>query len=435
MTTDLASLVDWEQGLISPRIFADDDIYQAELERLFARTWLFLAHESQIPNSGDYFSTFMGQDPVVVVRQGDGSIRAFLNVCRHRGARVCRTDAGTARAFTCPYHGWTYGVDGTLVSVPDLDAAYQGRLEIGDWGLIEVTQLDSYGGLIFGCWDESAPSLIDYLGDACFYLEPLLDRREGGSTVFGDVVKWEFTGNWKLAAEQFAGDMYHAQSTHSSALGALHFDMEESPPAPDYGMIPARQYSSRYGHGCGIMLVPMLPEMSSGDPTLTAYAMEIQDEVTARVGPNRISGPAHLTLFPNLSYTNGSLRVWHPKGPNQFETWAWVLGDAAAPPEVEEAKRKFTLQTFSPAGIFEQDDAESWAEIGHNLHNSVIAKRHPFNLQMGLGDEQADEEFPGTVVPRLVAEVGQRGFYRRWLEFMSKPDWPVIELDSADEES
>ena len=135
MAIDLQHLVDVEQGLVSRRIFIEPEIYAQELEQIFARCWLFLCHESQIPQPGDFFSTSMGEDPVLVVRDSQGQVHAFLNVCRHRGNRLCRADLGNAATFTCAYHGWTYGNDGQLVGVPYLREAYHGELDRERWGL------------------------------------------------------------------------------------------------------------------------------------------------------------------------------------------------------------------------------------------------------------------------------------------------------------
>lgn len=110
----IRALVDQDKGLLDPRIYADQDLYEIELERVFARSWLLLGHEAHIPKTGDYLTTYMGEDPVIMVRQKDGSIKVFLNQCRHRGMRICRSDAGNAKAFTCTYHGWAYDIAGNL---------------------------------------------------------------------------------------------------------------------------------------------------------------------------------------------------------------------------------------------------------------------------------------------------------------------------------
>ena len=111
MTLDLESLVQNDGSSVRRELFWRPDIYELELEKIFARSWAFLCHESQIPNSGDFFATYIGEDPVLVVRQADGSIRAFLNVCRHRGMKVCRADEGECQELH--------------VLVPRLDVRFQ----------------------------------------------------------------------------------------------------------------------------------------------------------------------------------------------------------------------------------------------------------------------------------------------------------------------
>src|SRR5215208_2861369 len=111
-------MVDYQQGLVDRRMFFDPEIYQLELERIFARSWLFMCHESQIPNPGDFFMSFIGEDRVIVVRDNDGGVQVLVNSCRHRGNAVCRAEEGQATSFMCTYHGWTYDLKGALVGVP-----------------------------------------------------------------------------------------------------------------------------------------------------------------------------------------------------------------------------------------------------------------------------------------------------------------------------
>src|SRR5437879_12470816 len=114
----MPELVDLHRGCISREIFVNEDIYQQEQEQVFARAWLFIGHESQIPRPGDFLVSSMGEESVILCRDRTGRIHVFLNSCRHRGMKVCRYDEGNTLELMCPYHGWTYATDGALVVVP-----------------------------------------------------------------------------------------------------------------------------------------------------------------------------------------------------------------------------------------------------------------------------------------------------------------------------
>src|SRR5262249_991731 len=131
------AMIDVDRGIVSREIFVSEEIYRQELDRVFARSWLFLGHESQIPRPGDYFVSSRGEESVILCRDRDRRVRVFLNSCRHRGMKVCRYDEGNTVEFMCPYHGWSYGTDGALVGVPFARDAYGAQLDRSRWGLIE----------------------------------------------------------------------------------------------------------------------------------------------------------------------------------------------------------------------------------------------------------------------------------------------------------
>ncbi len=199
-------MVDADRGLVNRRIFIDEDIYQQELENIFARCWLFLCHECQVPYPVDFLATYMDEDPVLVWRDSQGKVNDFPNLCRHRGNFLCRADPGNASAFTCAYLGRANGNDGKLIAVPSLDDAYYGELKTNPRGLTPVAQLDSHKEPYFG---PKAPSLQEYLGEMAWNLDAFFDRREGGVEVVGGVLKWEIPRYWMLPAENFGGGAYH----------------------------------------------------------------------------------------------------------------------------------------------------------------------------------------------------------------------------------
>jgi len=207
---------------ISPEIFSNPEIYLQEQEIIFGKCWLYLGHESQIPDNRSFISAYMGEDPVIVWRGDDGRIRVFLNSCSHRGMKICREDEGHASRFSCPYHGWTYNSSGKLIGRPSKER-YDDNFDPDQWGLIEVTKVDQYAGLIFANFDDNAISLDDYLGEIKWYLDTQFRRTAGGRIIYPGVQKWSLDINWKLAAEQLSGDNYHATVAHASAarLGLL----------------------------------------------------------------------------------------------------------------------------------------------------------------------------------------------------------------------
>ncbi len=419
-------LVDDATGLINREIFVNESIYQQEQEQIFARAWLLVGHESQIPNPGDYAASRMGEESVILTRDQESQVHVFLNTCRHRGMKVCRYDEGNAQVFTCPYHGWSFATDGQLIGVPHDKAAYRGQLDRSQWGLIEVAQLVNYKGSIWATWDPQAPPFLTYLGAMKDYLDLALDSRdgrEGGSEIIGGVQKSVMSVNWKFAAENFAGDSYHNISHRSVDIvgigpsGKNRRDTAERTQAP-------RVVTSvpEWGHGAVSFLqhddLPYTPSFQN-HPSVEAYYRDAYEKRQRALGPKaRLLGLVG-TVFPNMSYLARqprSLVVWHPCGVAKTEVWRWTLIDRDAPQDVKDVMRHYAMRYSGPAGLTEQDDFENW-HYAQSASKGVIARRHPYNYTMGLGITDPDYGIPGEVVMRI-SEQNQRGFYRRWAEMM-----------------
>ncbi len=414
-------LVDKQTNLVSRRLYVDQEVYEQELEQIFARCWCYLAHESQIPNPGDFVSAYIGEDPVLVVRDSRGKINAFLNTCRHRGMRVCRADQGNAAAFTCTYHGWTYGNDGKLVGVPGYKEYYYEELDMEKWGLVPVAQVDTYKGLIFGTFDPTALSLQKYLGDMAFYLDCFVDRREGGSEILGGTHKWIMDSNWKFAADNFQGDGYHVPVTHISAI-RVGFSGSVRRPNNYFG----RSLGAYTGNGHGLNFRREPFEYTAG--VLNDYMNDILPNMEERLGALRAREitPINGTLFPNMSFlgspSHATIRVWHPRGPDKVEAWSWCIVDKNAPPEVKEATRLGSQRIQAgPAATFEQDDGENWGMCTASSRG-VVSQQFPLNYQLRPAPDRFDEELPG-VISDSPSERNQRGFYEYWAEMMACRPW------------
>lgn len=427
---EILAMVDEKNGKYDPKIYVDEALYRLELERIFARTWICMGHESQIPKPGDFTTAYIGEDPVVVVRQKDASIRVFLNQCQHRGMRICRADSGNAKSFTCTYHGWAYNQGGDLVSVPMEKEAFGGCLNKAEWGPKQA-RVETYKGLIFANWDADAPPLDEYLGDVKFYMDIMLDRCEEGTEAIPGIQKWVIPCNWKFAAEQFASDAYHAGTTShlSGIMAGVPEDVDITQVAPPTEGLNVHLEN---GHGCGLFLRNPMFYMTILSPKMTEYLTTgpAYEETVRRLGQGRADVHlCHTNVFPNLSFLAGinTVRMWQPRGPNEIEVWTFTVVDKTAPQEIKDEWRRHTSRTFSAGGVFEQDDGENWCDIQQVLRGHV-AQNQKFNIEMGTHTVTADnpEGFPGLSFAYTYSEESARGVYRYWTQIMTAPDWDAI---------
>ncbi|AXI08283.1 Rieske 2Fe-2S domain-containing protein [Oceanobacillus sp. 143] len=408
----LSSTVKPDEGEIPPFIFQRSDIYQLELERIFKRNWLFIAHETEIPSPGDYVTRRMGEEDVIVSRGEDNEIRVFLNFCRHRGNRISRTDMGNCSHFRCPYHGFTYSNKGDLVGVPYRKQVYGKEFDWSKFSLIQARS-DQYHGLIFATWNHEGESLDAFLGDMKWYMDIFFNRTE--LEVLGQPQRYEVRSNWKLPAENFVSDSYHFLFTHQSlmSVGQVKNVKERK---------KGYHVSATNAHGCGISAPG--EEMIFNRDFMDDYEANLSE---GQLGILKEMFNVHGNISPNLSFLISSRKVgdevvsfttikqWQPKGPENAEGWSWLLVEKRASDRVKEMSMQSYLLNHSSSGMAEQDDGVNYEGITRNSRSDVAASV-PLKYQIGLGrTPMSDFPGPGTVYEGKWQEENARKYYEWWL--------------------
>ena len=218
-------LVDLASGQISREIFVNDEIYAEEQEKIFARAWLFVGHESQIPNPGDYFVSCMGEESVILCRDRAGKVHVFLNSCRHRGMKVCRYDEGNTTVFTCPYHGWSYRHrrEAGRRAVFPRGVSFEARPRaMGPRRGRAAVPLQGRGLGDLGHSGAAVPRISRRRSRAFSICSSTAGTgARAQAEVLGGVQKWRVPCNWKFPAENFSGDTYHNISHRSVDLAGI----------------------------------------------------------------------------------------------------------------------------------------------------------------------------------------------------------------------
>jgi len=441
--TDLSHVLeDVRRGMIPAHIYNDDEIFVLEKERLFSRSWLFVAHESEVPQAGDYVVRRVLEDSFIIARDEKGEVRAMFNMCLHRGMQVCRAEMGNASHFRCPYHGWSYRNDGRIVGLPFHKEAYGGEDGFKRKGqtLLPAPSLDTYNGLIFISMDPDAPPLKEFLGDFAFYLDYYTKQSAGGIELRGPQ-RWRVKANWKIGAENFAGDMYHTPQTHASVV---EIGLFREPKAEK------RKDGATYWAGNGGGTTYKLPEGTLEDRLrYVGYRDEMIERMKTQWSPEQqeVIGKdgfmiSAASLFPNMSFVHNwprvgesdevvpfiSIRQWQPISANETEVLSWFAVDAEAPEEYKALSYKAYLMCFGSTGMFEQDDVENWVSLTNTAAGSM-ARRLLLNSRMGLLEDGTEiqpalsrEQYAGSGVARVgYSEYNQRELLRRWADHLERP--------------
>ena len=383
---DVAALV--ERGRVQGSVYTDPRIFALEIERIFARTWNYVGHESQVPAPGDYFATSVAQRPVLMIRGQDAKIRVLRNRCAHRGAKLISERCGNARLLRCPYHGWSYHGDGRLAAVPRRDgyAGISGLEKEGEGGeggyRLTPLRTASYRGFVFASLASEVPELEDFLGSARGALDNMVDRSPDGELeIAGGCFRALQRNNWKVYLENLH-DGIHPPSVHASSIAASRAQIAQCEQSGTPVPFPVEVVAANgVGHGqMGEIEVACYPY---GHSDMRGFRQPVDESelfesyralLAERHGPERameiLSTNIHnLSIYPNASAHPGfmQMRVLLPLTVDTTAVEMWTLRLKGAPEVLHQRNISFANTVHSPSSIVKVDDLEVYRRVQQGL--------------------------------------------------------------------
>ena len=439
MVEDVVSLV--KPASVHRSLYDDPAIFELELERVFGSAWIYVGHESQVRNPGDYFCTQVGRKPIVVVRGPDGALHVLHNQCAHRGAMVVALDKGRTDEFQCCYHGWTYHLDGRLKAVP-LQHGYPSGFDpkSPSMAMLHVARVSSYRGFIFVNQSTDGPSLEDWLGYMTTSLDDMVDRAPDGEIeVAGGVFKHTYNGNWKLYLENLL-DAAHPWFTHRSSIEAAQQQSDDAftDGAGEIAIRQMRQNGAPYSFWESQVGIWTYPNGHSylgdyhddkklvaalNDPIFRDY-METMEKKKGKDETKRVMEVRrwNSNVYPNLSFMSQfqQLRVIHPLAVDRTLVCTYSFKLRGAPERMFHNTIRFANVVNGTGSLVLTDDLEIYNRIGLG-----ISSKGAEWLQIGRGfQSDVPDEHGGRRGKNSTSEVYIRNMFDAWVGYMGTADAP-----------
>jgi Ring hydroxylating alpha subunit (catalytic domain) len=428
--TKIADLVLNETREVQMRVLTDPEIYELEMERIFGKVWLFLGHETEIPNSGDFVVRDMGSDQVIVSRDKEGAVHVMLNV-------------------------WAFRPNGDFIGAPVEKECMHGKIKPkSDLGL-KKARVTLYGGLIFATWNVHGPSFEEFLGDAKWYYDILFKRSDRGLEVLGPPQRFMVRANWKAAGEQSAADGYHTLTLHRwlGEVGNYAKKGEGEDGGADlspemYGV----EISSPHGHALRcIDLARKITRLTGLDPktlsvqqklealppagmtrdmveqlarNLTPAQLEVLTSMPPQVGgmfPNVLFGFVYIPQADGSVVGSLTMHAYVPRGPDKLEFVNWIFAEKDAPPELREKILKQTIQLFGTSGMVEQDDSDTWPHMTLSARGAMGKKMTLKYQAVYETGAPAGWPGPGIVNEGFTKDDTQWHWWMYWRDLMTAP--------------
>jgi len=411
------------------KVYTDPAIFDLEMERIWGKSWIYIGHESQVPESGSYITVQLGKLPVVMVRDRKDKVHVLFNRCGHKGAKLVDKPCGnTGGGFNCCYHGWSYRLDGQLIGVPHM-SGYEGTgFDKSDpqYSMQKLARYESHRGFVFASMDSQAPDLKTWLGGAGDVLDNLCDRSPQGEVeVAGGVLKYEHECNWKMFLENL-NDTMHPMIVHRSVVDAANDYMktlpevsarrEEAEIIPPFGAsyknfeatgITGFRYGHHYDGGKSSIHADYTVDPDYEAAMLEAYGPERTREI--------LTFNTHNTLYyPSVTIKSAiqNIRVVRPIAVDKciIETWSFRL--KGAPDSMLQRTILYSRLINSNGSMVGPDDLTAYRRMQEGLQstaNDWVEMHRNYGSDQDLGDRRTNV---GT------SDLDVRSEYAAWREYM-----------------
>ena len=425
---DIRSLV--RDGKIHHQAYLDADVFELEMERIWGKCWIYIGHESQVPNPGDFFTTRLGRAPVVMSRHSDGQVYVLYNRCGHRGAQVVQDHraTGNCKFFQCMYHGWRYDTNGDLKLVTYPEGFGPDVLDRSDprFGMVRVAAVDSYRGFVFAKQTTEGPGLREYLGDAVAGIDEVVNRAPAGEVeLVAGCHRYIYRGNWKLQADNM-GDQTHAPFSHASSVSKDGYQFSRRSGDKGTRISVLDEDGNANMHSAGLWSYPYGhtstgSHSTDGDQSggvfetyreamVQAYGLERAKEF--------MTHKRHLAYFyPSVDFhvLANSVRVIQPLSVDSTEVMIWPIKLKGAPDELFQEALKFVNLSHAAASLGQTDDVEAFERSQRGFETKG---EEWVNFIGGVSLDGDGGDRGGRFGPPA-SELGVRGMHEAWLAWMT----------------
>ena len=410
-------------------LYINDELFQLEMEQLFANTWVYVGHASQIPNKGDYYTTTIGTEEVIMVRHSDNSIKVLYNRCPHKGVKVAGETCGnTGKFFRCPYHAWTFRTDGRLLAIP-LKKGYEDtgfECSEASQGMAPVENVTVYRDFVFCRLSPEGQSFEDFFGESLTTIDNMVERSpEGKLEIAGGVMRYMHNCNWKMLVDNQT-DTCHPMVAHESSAGTAIKVWEDAPegtpkpmavelfapfmsPYEFYENMGIRVWENGHGHtGVSDSIHAEYSDIDGyWDQMVAAYGEERAKEILGDVRHNTV-------YFPNIMIKGPvqTLRVFKPIAADKTLVESWTFRLVGAPDKFLERTLMYNRLINAPTSVVGHDDLEMYERAQEALKSRGLDWMNVGRLYDPAEKDQKNVVVNGT------SEVQMRAQFRAWLKYM-----------------